>query len=97
MYQQEGIFTALFGLVTLIIGIPSSPDNFPNNRLIGLTPLERTTYCEALAQDWSGDADTDGLEHEIFSWKEVVSVFTDAAHVWLVCIPLFFNGVTVRL
>ncbi|KAI0686889.1 MFS general substrate transporter [Cytidiella melzeri] len=95
IFILEGLFTTLFGLVTFLVGIPSSPANFPNNRFLKLTPLEQAAYCEALTQDWSGDADADGQEHEVFSWKEVSSVFTDAAQVWLVCVPLFFNGVTL--
>ena len=38
----------------------------------------------------------DGREDEVFSWGEVWSVFRDGTHVWLICVPLFFSGVTVR-
>ena len=33
----------------------------------------------------------------MFSWSEVASVFTNAPHVLLLSLPLFFSGVTVRL
>jgi hypothetical protein len=90
---QEGVFTALFGLITFLIGVPASPSQI-SSRI--LTEKERVAYCAALAEDWSGDADTDGREEETFSWTEVWSIFTDAKHVLLICLPLFFSGVTVR-
>ncbi len=54
-------------------------------------------YCRDLADNWSGDADTDGKYEEVFSWSEVASVFTNAPHVLVMAIPLFFNGVTVTV
>jgi hypothetical protein len=62
-----------------------------------LTEEERRAYCQDLANDWSGDADTDGKHEEVFSWSEVASVFTDAPHILLLALPMFFSGVTVSL
>lgn len=86
------MFTTLFGLITFLIGVPATPTQF-STRI--LTPDERSVYCTALAEDWSADADVDGREPEVFSWSEVWSVFTNAKHVLLICVPLFFSGVTV--
>ncbi|KAI0084412.1 MFS general substrate transporter [Irpex rosettiformis] len=92
IFILEGVFTALFGLVTFLIGVPKSPAEM-SERI--LTVEERTAYCAALADDWSGDADADGKEPEVFMWSEVWSVFTNAGHVLLLCLPLFFSGVTL--
>ena len=62
-----------------------------------LTVEERAAYCAALADDWSGDADADGKEADEFTWSEVWSVFTEGGHVLLLCLPLFFSGVTVSI
>jgi hypothetical protein len=83
--------TCVFGLVVFYF-VPASPRDIRH-----LTEEEREAYCRDLADDWSGDADTDGKYHEVFSWSEVASVFIDAPHVALMAIPLFFNGLTVIL
>jgi hypothetical protein len=87
---QEGAFTVAFGLATLFF-VPASPKTIKF-----LTEKERQTYCRDLAYDWSGDADTLGTYQEKFSWSEVASVFTDAHHVLMNFLPLFFSGATVR-
>ena len=33
------------------------------------TEEEREVYCRDLADNWSGDADTDGKYEEVFSWS----------------------------
>lgn len=86
---QEGSFTVAFGLATLFF-VPDSPRN-----IRFLTEDERETYCRELTYDWSGDADADGTYQEVFSWSEVASAFTNAPHVLMLFIPLFFNGTTV--
>ena len=86
---QEGLFTTVFGLVSIFI-IPAEPRDIRY-----LTKAERDAYTRALAEDWSGDADADGKAEEVFSWSEVISVFTNAPHVMLLGLPLFFSGVTV--
>ncbi|KAN0107418.1 MFS general substrate transporter [Russula decolorans] len=88
IFIVEGAFTSAFGLATIFF-VPASPRN-----IRFLTKEEREAYCLDLADDWSGDADTDGKHDEVFSWSEVASVFTDAPHVLLMAIPFFFVGVT---
>ena len=87
---QEGTFTVAFGLATLFI-VPASPKSIKL-----LTEEERETYCRDLADDWSGDADTDGTYQEVFSWSEVASAFAHAPHVLMLALPLFFDGTMVR-
>ena len=88
---QEGAFTSAFGLATIFF-VPASP-----RTIRFLTEEEREAYCQDLADNWSGDADTDGKYDEVFSWSEVASVFTDAPHVLIMAFPFFFVGVTVTL
>ncbi len=88
-FIQEGVFTSAFGLATTFL-VPASPRN-----IRFLTNVEREAYCQDLADNWSGDADTDGKYDEVFSWSEVASAFTDAPHVLLMAIPFFFVGVMV--
>lgn len=86
---QEGTFTAAFGLATLFF-VPASPKTIKL-----LTEEERETYCRDLADDWSGDADTDGTYEEVFSWSEVASAFTDAPYVLMFFFPFFLDGTIV--
>jgi hypothetical protein len=79
-----------FGLATLFF-VPASPKSIKS-----LTEEERETYCHALAEDWSGDADVDGTCQEVFSWSEVASTFTHTPHVLMLFLPLFFDGTMVR-
>ena len=89
--SKEGAFTSAFGLATIFL-VPTSPKN-----ITFLTEEEREVYCQDLADDWSGDADTDGKFDEVFSWSEVASAFTDAPHFLIMFIIFFFVGVTVTL
>lgn len=89
LLTQEGAFTSAFGLATIFL-VPTSPRS-----IRFLTQEEREAYCQDLADNWSGDSDTDDKYDEVFSWSELASVFTDAPHVLLMAIPSFFNGVTV--
>jgi len=89
IFIVEGTFTTAFGLATLFF-VPASPKTIKL-----LTEEERETYCRDLSDDWSGDADTDGTYQEVFSWSEVASAFTDAPHVLMLFIPLFFDGTTL--
>ncbi|KAI9451632.1 MFS general substrate transporter [Lactarius psammicola] len=89
IFIVEGGFTVAFGLATLFI-VPASPRSIKF-----LTEEERETYCRDLADDWSGDADTDGTYKEVFSWSEVASTFTDAPHVLVLFFPAFFAGTTI--
>ncbi|KAH9077941.1 MFS general substrate transporter [Lactarius deliciosus] len=89
VFILEGGFTVAFGLATFFF-VPASPKTIKI-----LTEEERQTYCRDLAYDWSGDADTLGSYHEVFSWSEVASVFTDAPHVLMLFLPFFFNGATI--
>lgn len=65
--------------------MPATPADMP-----WLTNDEKTIYLRELAEDWSGDDETD-----MFSWSEVWSVFVDGPHVLLLCLPMFLNGVMV--
>ncbi|KAI0050311.1 MFS general substrate transporter [Auriscalpium vulgare] len=85
----EGAFTSAFGLATLFF-LPATPRD-----INWLTEHEKSVYMQSLADDWSGDNDSDGEGQEVFSWSEVGSVFINAPHTLLLCIPLFFSGVTL--
>ncbi|KAI9457829.1 MFS general substrate transporter [Lactarius psammicola] len=89
IFIVEGGFTVAFGLATLFF-VPASPESIKV-----LTEEEREAYCHDLAEDWSGDADTDSTYKEVFSWSEVASAFTDAPHVLVLFFPFFFLGATV--
>ncbi|KAA1474439.1 MFS general substrate transporter [Dentipellis sp. KUC8613] len=84
IFILEGVFTTVFGIVSFFL-IPAAPST-----MWLLNPEERVAYTRALADDWSGDE-----EHEVFSWSEVASAFTDAPHVLLNCLPLFASGLTL--
>jgi len=86
IFIVEGTFTAAFGLATLFF-VPASPKTIKL-----LTKEERETYCRDLTDDWSGDADNDGIYEEVFSWSEVASTFVDAPHVLMLCVPFFFDA-----
>jgi len=85
----EGSFTTAFGLAVFYF-VPSTPRDVKI-----LTEEESEAYCQDLAADWSGDADTDGQHKEEFSWSEVASAFIDAPHVLMLVFPMFFNGITL--
>ncbi|KAF8268971.1 major facilitator superfamily domain-containing protein [Lactarius quietus] len=53
-----------FGLTTLFF-VPASPKSINL-----LTEEEHEAYCHDLADDWSGDADTNGTYREVFSWSK---------------------------
>lgn len=83
MFVQEGVFTSLFGIFALFV-MPASP-----RRVLGLSAAETEAIAEMLRLDGN---DTTG--HEPFSWSSVFSAFK-APQVVLLCIPLFFSGVTL--
>lgn len=82
IFILEGVFTTAFGLISMFF-MPATPADMP-----WLTNDEKTIYLRELAEDWSGDDETD-----MFSWSEVWSVFVDGPHVLLLCLPMFLNGV----
>ena len=89
--SKEGALTSAFGLATIFL-VPTSPKNIKF-----LTEEECEVYCQDLADDWSGETDTNGKFDEVFSWSEVASAFTDAPHVLIMAIPAFLVGVTVTV
>ncbi|KAG8763389.1 Proteasome subunit alpha type-4 [Ceratobasidium sp. 423] len=80
---QEGVFTSLFGIFAFFV-MPSSP-----RQVLGLSAAETEAVNEMLRLDGN-----DGTSHEPFSWSSVFSAFK-APQVILLCIPLFFSGVTL--
>ena len=88
-FTQEGVATIAIGLLGWNF-VPISP-----RTIKVLTEDEREVYCRDLAENWSGDADTDGKYKEEFSWSEVASAFTDAPHVLMLSVPFFFSGFMV--
>jgi hypothetical protein len=64
--------------------MPSSP-----RQVIGLSAAETEAINEMLRLDGN-----DGTADEPFSWTSVFSAFK-APQVLLLCIPLFFSGVTL--
>ncbi|KAI0319666.1 MFS general substrate transporter [Amylostereum chailletii] len=89
IFILEGVFTVVFGIATAAL-MPASPATFKL-----LSDTERSAYLRQLTGDWSGDSDEDGQGTETFSWSEVKSVFADAPHVLIMCLPLFLGGVTL--
>ncbi|KAH7341994.1 MFS general substrate transporter [Rhizoctonia solani] len=83
IFILEGVFTSLFGIFAFFI-MPSSP-----RKVIGLSAAETEAINEMLRLDGN-----DGTGHEPFAWSSVLSAFK-APQVILLCIPLFFSGVTL--
>ncbi|CCO30344.1 putative transporter C1002,16c [Rhizoctonia solani AG-1 IB] len=83
IFILEGVFTSLFGIFAFFI-MPSSP-----RQVIGLSAAETEAINEMLRLDGN-----DGSADEPFSWTSVFSAFK-APQVLLLCIPLFFSGVTL--
>ncbi|KAG8707632.1 hypothetical protein FRC09_001724 [Ceratobasidium sp. 395] len=83
IFILEGVFTSLFGLFALVV-MPASP-----RQVRALTNAETEAVAEMLRLDGN-----DTTNHEPFSWSSVLSAFK-APHVLLLCVPLFFSGVTL--
>lgn len=83
IFILEGVFTSLFGIFAFFV-MPSSP-----RKVLGLSAAETEAINEMLRLDGN-----DGTGHEPFSWSSVFSAFK-APQVVLLCIPLFFSGVTL--
>ncbi|KAJ1307310.1 hypothetical protein OPQ81_001418 [Rhizoctonia solani] len=83
IFILEGVFTSLFGIFAFFV-MPSSP-----RKVLGLSPAETEAVNEMLRLDGN-----DGTGHEPFSWTSVLGAFK-APQVILLCIPLFFSGVTL--
>ncbi|CAE7074268.1 unnamed protein product [Rhizoctonia solani] len=83
IFILEGVFTSLFGIFAFFV-MPSSP-----RKVLGLSDAETEAINEMLRLDGN-----DGTGHEPFSWSSVLSAFK-APQVLLLCIPLFFSGVTL--
>jgi hypothetical protein len=85
IFILEGVFTTLLGILSFFV-LPRSVES-----MIGLSEEEKVAYRESLRGDWSGN-----MEGEVFMWSEVFKAFR-APQVLLICMPLFFNGVTVSV
>ncbi|KAG8703948.1 hypothetical protein FRC08_002539 [Ceratobasidium sp. 394] len=83
IFILEGVFTCVFGLFALVV-MPASP-----HQVRALTKPETEALAEMLRLDGN-----DTTNHEPFSWTSVLSAFK-APHVLLLCIPIFFSGVTL--
>ncbi|KAG9103803.1 hypothetical protein FRC06_007922 [Ceratobasidium sp. 370] len=83
IFILEGVFTSIFGLFALAV-MPASP-----RQVRALTTAETEAVAEMLRLDGN-----DTTNHEPFSWTSVLSAFK-APQVLLLCIPLFFSGVTL--
>lgn len=73
----------MFGLITFFI-MPASP-----HQVRALSSAETEAVTEMLRLDGN-----DTTTHEAFSWSAIFSAFK-APHIVLLCIPLFFSGVTL--
>ncbi|CAE6353816.1 unnamed protein product [Rhizoctonia solani] len=83
IFILEGVFTSVFGIFAFFV-MPSSP-----RTVLGLSAAETEAINEMLRLDGN-----DGTGHEPFSWSSVLSAFK-SPQVLLLCIPLFFSGVTL--
>ncbi|QRV74824.1 major facilitator superfamily transporter [Ceratobasidium sp. AG-Ba] len=83
IFILEGVFTAVFGLFSFAV-MPASP-----RQVRALSKEETEAVAEMLRLDGN-----DTTHHEPFSWSSILSAFK-APHVILLCIPLFFSGVTL--
>lgn len=83
IFILEGVFTSVFGIFAFFV-MPASP-----RQVLGLSNAETEAVAEMLRQDGN-----DSTGHEPFSWSSVLSA-CKAPQVVLLCIPLFFSGVTL--
>jgi len=83
IFILEGVFTSVFGIFSFFV-MPASP-----HQVKALSTAENQAVAEMLRLDGN-----DTTTHEAFSWSSILSAFK-APHVVLLCIPLFFSGVTL--
>lgn len=85
-YRQEGTFTAVVGMIGFFM-VPPTPADMPF-----LTTEQKQAYLRGLKEDRSEGLDS---EDEPFRWSEVISIFTNAPHIIILCFPFFCSGVVV--
>ncbi|KAH7922094.1 MFS general substrate transporter [Leucogyrophana mollusca] len=85
IFILEGIFTFVFGFIAFFI-LPRSPE-----QARFFTPTERAYVLSKLKL---GGAVARDVEKDGFSWIEVVNALK-SPHIWLLAVPLFFNGTTL--
>ncbi|KAF8604714.1 MFS general substrate transporter [Ceratobasidium sp. AG-I] len=83
IFILEGVFTSLFGIFAFFV-MPASP-----HQVRALSTAETQAVTDMLRDDGN-----DTTAHEAFSWSAIFSAFK-APQVMLLCIPLFFSGVTL--
>lgn len=82
IFILEGLFTVLFGTFALFV-LPNTP-----HQVLTFTPKHAEHCIRRL------EADGNANESFAFSFKALRSTFKDP-HIWLVCVALFCNGVSL--
>jgi len=82
IFLIEGLFTVCFASFCFYI-LPNGPQNVKSFKKV------HADHC-----DYRLTLDINSVESHAFSWREMLSTFTDV-HTWLVCIAQFCSGVSL--